>query len=50
MIVRWPGLAGELRDVAGLNGAELRRQVPGIDYFPFEAGAQEATKGVGLRG
>mmetsp|Transcript_150795 Transcript_150795/g.482653 ORF Transcript_150795/g.482653 Transcript_150795/m.482653 type:complete len:116 (-) Transcript_150795:31-378(-) len=25
-------------DVAGANGTELRRQVPGVDYFPFEAG------------
>eukprot|EP00929_Paragymnodinium_shiwhaense_P066088 TRINITY_DN33114_c0_g1_i2.p2 TRINITY_DN33114_c0_g1~~TRINITY_DN33114_c0_g1_i2.p2 ORF type:complete len:129 (-),score=6.90 TRINITY_DN33114_c0_g1_i2:90-476(-) len=33
------GAVASPRDVAGRNGSELRRQVPGIDYFPFEAGA-----------
>ncbi|CAE8602600.1 unnamed protein product [Polarella glacialis] len=33
-----PATALEAQAV-GRNGAELRRQVPGVDYFPFEAGA-----------
>eukprot|EP00930_Biecheleria_cincta_P041456 TRINITY_DN28414_c0_g2_i1.p1 TRINITY_DN28414_c0_g2~~TRINITY_DN28414_c0_g2_i1.p1 ORF type:complete len:416 (+),score=59.98 TRINITY_DN28414_c0_g2_i1:353-1600(+) len=32
-------------DIAGLNGAELHRRVPGIDYYPFEAGAGCALPG-----
>jgi len=30
---------GQTVDAVGRNGVELQRLVPGVDYFPFEAGA-----------
>merc|ERR1712136_82035 len=31
--------AGRVQDSVGRHGTELQRKVPGVDYFPFEAGS-----------